>query len=329
MAGLRYLEHAGGFPSFASRSTSASGYCAARRISSYRSSFTCLYRGAKRKRWPDRGWGSRSTIGCLRIARCRATRCCRAPRCSNGCLGSTRRGLVGGASYYDAQARFPERLVVENVRDAVANGGASEDLHAGACGLRVCSGPRHGGSSGAGAQGATGAAAAPLVVNAAGPWVDEVLGPIKHTRLIGGTKGSHLIAPSFPGAPRAGVYVEAGSDSRPLFILPWNDLLLVGTTDERFDGDAGSAAIDDRELASLVRETERVFPGRSRPRGSAFCTRTRACGRSVPAARRRGRDHAPASDPPPSCRARSLFDRRRQANDASRARGGRAEGALA
>ena len=31
-------------------------------------------------------------------------------------------GLVGGASYYDAQVRFPERLVVENVRDAVAHG---------------------------------------------------------------------------------------------------------------------------------------------------------------------------------------------------------------
>ena len=31
-------------------------------------------------------------------------------------------GLVGGASYFDAQARYPERLVVENVLDAVANG---------------------------------------------------------------------------------------------------------------------------------------------------------------------------------------------------------------
>ena len=66
----------------------------------------------------------------------------------------------------------------------------------------------------------------PLIVNAAGPWVDEVLGPIQHTRLIGGTKGSHLIVPPFPGAPRSGVYVEAGSDQRPFFILPWNELLL-------------------------------------------------------------------------------------------------------
>jgi glycerol-3-phosphate dehydrogenase len=99
------------------------------------------------------------------------------------------------------------------------------------------------------------------VVNAAGPWVDEVVDSIRHRRLIGGTKGSHLIVPRFEGAPTIGVYVEAGSDARPFFILPWNDLLLIGTTDERFDGDPGSASIDERELEYLAAETERVFPG--------------------------------------------------------------------
>jgi len=88
--------------------------------------------------------------------------------------------------------------------------------------------------------------------------VDEVLGDLRHTRLIGGTKGSHLIAPLFPGAPSAGVYVEAGTDARPLFILPWNGLLLVGTTDERVN--EPSAVIDARELEYLATETERVFP---------------------------------------------------------------------
>ena len=83
----------------------------------------------------------------------------------------------------------------------------------------------------------------------------------KHTRLIGGTKGSHIIVPPFAGAPRSGVYVEAGADHRPFFILPWNELLLIGTTDERFEGDPGAATIDARERAYLVSETERVFPG--------------------------------------------------------------------
>jgi glycerol-3-phosphate dehydrogenase len=165
-------------------------------------------------------------------------------------------GLNGGASYFDAQARYPERLVVENVLDAAANG-AVVKTYTRVTRIVVEAG-RARGVEWRTAGGESGAARARLVVNAAGPWVDEVLGDLRHTRLIGGTKGSHLIAPLFPGAPSAGVYIEAGSDARPLFILPWNGLLLVGTTDERVD--EPSASIDARELDYLAAETERVFP---------------------------------------------------------------------
>jgi len=167
-------------------------------------------------------------------------------------------GLVGGASYYDGQVRYPERLVVENVRDAVAHGAVLE-THARVTRVVVERG-RATGIEWQSAHG-RGGARSPLIVNAAGPWVDEILGPIQHTRLIGGTKGSHIIVPPFAGAPRSGVYVEAGADHRPFFILPWNELLLIGTTDERFEGDPGAATIDARERAYLVSETERVFPG--------------------------------------------------------------------
>jgi glycerol-3-phosphate dehydrogenase len=167
-------------------------------------------------------------------------------------------GLVGGASYYDAQVRYPERLVVENVRDAVEHG-ATLLTYTRVTRVRVERG-RAVGVEWQSQQGA-GSANAPLIVNAAGPWVDEVLDGIKHTRLIGGTKGSHSVVPKFAGAPRAGVYVEAGADHRPLFILPWNDVLLIGTTDERYEDDPGAAVIDARERAYLVAETERVFLG--------------------------------------------------------------------
>jgi glycerol-3-phosphate dehydrogenase len=165
-------------------------------------------------------------------------------------------GLEGGASYFDAQARYPERLVVENVLDAAANG-AVVKTYTRVTRIVVEAG-RATGVEWRTAGGENGAARARLIVNAAGPWVDEVLGDLRHTRLIGGTKGSHLIAPLFLGAPSAGVYVEAGTDARPLFILPWNGLLLVGTTDERVD--EPSAVIDARELEYLATETERVFP---------------------------------------------------------------------
>jgi glycerol-3-phosphate dehydrogenase len=165
-------------------------------------------------------------------------------------------GLAGGASYFDAQARYPERLVLENVLDAAANGAVVKTYTR--VTRIVLDNGRATGVEWRTAAGETGGARARLVVNVAGPWVDEVLGDIRHTRLIGGTKGSHLIAPLFAGAPTAGVYVEAGSDSRPLFILPWNGLLLIGTTDERVD--EPSAEIDAREVEYLAAETERVFP---------------------------------------------------------------------
>ena len=181
-------------------------------------------------------------------------------------------GLVGGASYYDAQVRYPERLVLENVRDAVEHGAALE-TYTRVTRVRV-EGGRATGVDWQSVRGG-GGARAPLIVNAAGPWVDEVLGPIQHTRLIGGTKGSHIVVPPFPGAPRVGVYIEAGADHRPFFILPWNDLLLIGTTDERYEGDPGSAEIDARERAYLAGETERVFPGAAGSPAACF-TRTPA-----------------------------------------------------
>jgi len=167
-------------------------------------------------------------------------------------------GLTGGASYYDAQVRYPERLVLENVRDAVDHGAALA-TYTRVTRVRVERG-RAAGVDWQSARG-PGGARAPLIVNAAGPWVDDVLGKIQHTRLIGGTKGSHIVVPPFSGAPRVGVYVEAGADHRPFFILPWNELFLIGTTDERYEGDPGAVEIDGRERSYLAAETQRVFPG--------------------------------------------------------------------
>jgi glycerol-3-phosphate dehydrogenase len=168
-------------------------------------------------------------------------------------------GLAGGARYFDAQVAFPERLVLENVQDAVRHG-AKLLTYTRVTGIRVEHG-RVAGVEWRAVDGRPGRAGAPVVVNAAGPWVDTVLGALGTRRLIGGTKGSHLIVEPFPGAPTAGVYTEAAADGRPLFILPWNGLYLIGTTDERFAGDPAEAGIDERELDYLVGETERVFPG--------------------------------------------------------------------
>lgn len=173
--------------------------------------------------------------------------------------GLERDALVGGAFYFDAQVCFPERLTLENVKDAVAHG-ADVATHTRVIRVDVGDG-RVRGVAWRDRDGRDGYSAAPTVVNATGPWVDSLLGGISKRPLIGGTKGSHLIVEPFPGAPSAAVYTEAAADGRPFFVVPWNGLYLIGTTDERYAGDPGDALISDDECDYLVAETQRLFPG--------------------------------------------------------------------
>ena len=174
-------------------------------------------------------------------------------------------GLRGAAAYYDAQAAYPERLALENALDARRRGAVVLPY------MRVTGLDRsHERITGVAlhdelhdvehrARGA-------LVINATGPWVDEVLGE-EHGRsqpdagLIGGTKGSHLVVEPFPGAPREAVYAEAVGDGRPYFVVPWNGLYLIGTTDTRYDGDLDDVVATDEEVAYLIEETNRLIPG--------------------------------------------------------------------
>jgi glycerol-3-phosphate dehydrogenase len=171
-------------------------------------------------------------------------------------------GLRGAAAYYDAQAAYPERLALENALDARRLGAvvlpymrvaALERAHDRVVGVAL-----HDELHGIDYR-ARGA----LVVNASGPWVDEVLAGTRprDERLIGGTKGSHLVVEPFPGAPREAVYAEAVGDGRPYFVVPWNGLYLIGTTDTRYDGELDDVVATDDEIAYLIEETNGLIPG--------------------------------------------------------------------
>jgi len=179
--------------------------------------------------------------------------------------GLRQEGLRGAATYYDAQAAYPERLALENALDARRLGAVVlpymrvTGLELGA--PRRVSGVRLHDEL----HGTEHVARGALVVNAAGPWVDAVLGELGGGPgggpLIGGTKGSHLVVEGFPGAPREAVYAEAVEDGRPYFVVPWNGQWLIGTTDTRFDGDLDDVVATDEEVAYLIAETNRLIPG--------------------------------------------------------------------
>jgi glycerol-3-phosphate dehydrogenase len=173
--------------------------------------------------------------------------------------GLASEGLRGGVLYYDARVTWPERLVLENVQDAVDHG-ARLRTYTRVTGIDVEQQAVRG-VEWISAGGERGRASAARVVNAAGPWVDRVLGPLAERRLIGGTKGSHLIVEPFPGAPANALYAEAASDGRPFFIIPWNGLYLIGTTDERFEGDPGECDPSETEVDYLIAAAGSLYPG--------------------------------------------------------------------
>jgi glycerol-3-phosphate dehydrogenase len=177
--------------------------------------------------------------------------------------GLNPQGLKAAARYYDAQVEFPERLSVENALDAVAHG-ATVRTGARVIDIILEAGSVRGVRFVDEATGAEAEARAAAVVNVAGPWVDEVLARAGIEQpgrpLVGATKGSHIVVDSFPGAPSDALYVEAKSDGRPYFIIPWNGLYLIGTTDLRYEGDPDWVVPDEDEITYLLNETNTVIP---------------------------------------------------------------------
>ena len=170
-------------------------------------------------------------------------------------------GLRGAAVYFDAQNEFPERLAVENALSAHDHGAHVLTYHAAERCL-VEDGRAVGVELRDVRTGATATARGALIVNVAGPWVDDVLHGVTglpERRYIGGTKGTHIVVEAFPGAPSSALYVEA-SDGRPYFIVPWNDLFLIGTTDTRYEGDLDRVEASEEEIAYLIADTNRVIP---------------------------------------------------------------------
>ena len=131
-----------------------------------------------------------------------------------------------------ADARVDDaRLVVVNALDAQARG-ADIRVH-----TRVASARRDGGIwrvTLIAADGASSEVTARALVNAAGPWVKEVLDSVREARAGEGNvrhiKGSHIVVPRIH--PQEHAYILQNADQRIVFVIPYHDRYsLIGTTD--------------------------------------------------------------------------------------------------
>jgi glycerol-3-phosphate dehydrogenase len=164
-------------------------------------------------------------------------------------------------NYEDAQCEFPERLVAEWLMEAVA-AGATVRNHMEALAVDVTHGRVRGVMLRDQITGREERVDAGWVINCTGPWADRVCqrSSIRMSKpMLGGVRGSHIVMPRFPGSPNAAVYTEA-VDGRPIFVLPWNDQILVGTTEVADTGDPGRTVPSADEISYLVRSVAQLFP---------------------------------------------------------------------
>ena len=95
------------------------------------------------------------------------------------------------------------------------------------------------------------------LVNAAGPWVGEVLQTVMRANApakVRMVKGSHIVVPRL--YPEDHCYIFQNADNRIFFVIPYEqDFSLIGTTDLDYEGDPRDVAASAEEIEYLCAGT--------------------------------------------------------------------------
>ena len=168
------------------------------------------------------------------------------------------RSITAAAEYWDGWVSHPERINLELVLDALRDAPRAEALtYAAAEGFTA-----EGVTLRDTITGETLHIAPRIVVNAAGAWIDRVNAPMGiNQRMIGGTKGSHLVIDHDGLRDALGgamLYFEA-PDGRTCIVFPFLGNVLLGTTDIRVE-DADGVRCTDAEVDYLLDVLKQVLP---------------------------------------------------------------------
>jgi glycerol-3-phosphate dehydrogenase len=166
--------------------------------------------------------------------------------------------LLKGFTYADCTVD-DSRLVVLNVRDAFERGA---DIRVGHQLLRATRVAAHWRAEILElASGRSYAVPARVLVNAAGPWIGEVLNErigSRSQRAVRLVKGSHIVVRRLYAGDQA--YVLQNPDRRIVFVIPYQDeFTLIGTTDVEWPGQPGAVSIGAAEIDYLCRSVNDYF----------------------------------------------------------------------
>jgi glycerol-3-phosphate dehydrogenase len=167
--------------------------------------------------------------------------------------------LRGAGYYFDDLLLFPERLCLENALSAARHGARVHNY----CEVEAVT-RGAGGIDGVRVRdlltGRVHTVRASVVVNCAGPWVDRLreLAGMSDAgkRVVRTTKGIHCMLPRM--TERA-VYLST-ADDRMIFVIPWREFSMVGTTDTDFDGDPDRLSATRGEVEYLLDAVRSALP---------------------------------------------------------------------
>ncbi|HEV2148253.1 MAG TPA: glycerol-3-phosphate dehydrogenase/oxidase [Longimicrobiaceae bacterium] len=172
-----------------------------------------------------------------------------------------REGLVGGAEYFDASVD-DARLTLAVARGA-HHAGAAVVPHAAVTGfVRDGEGTVRGARVRDALTGEEVEARADVVVNATGPWSDELrrLADPGAAPRLRPTKGVHVVLDRERVGNEGALIFPSPVDGRTMFVLPWGAFTYVGTTDTDFDGSPGDAEATEADVEYLLRSADALFP---------------------------------------------------------------------
>lgn len=160
--------------------------------------------------------------------------------------------LKAVAVYGDDQMN-DSRMALMTVRAAVESGAVVLN-HAEVTGLRFTKGRVTGAELKDRLSGDEFGVSARLVLNATGPWVDHLrkLEDPNSAPSIRLSKGAHLVLKRT--APWKAALATPIDKYRITFALPWEDMLLLGTTDEEYEGDPADVAVNEKDISQILDE---------------------------------------------------------------------------
>ncbi|MCJ7695722.1 MAG: glycerol-3-phosphate dehydrogenase/oxidase [Anaerolineaceae bacterium] len=172
-------------------------------------------------------------------------------------------GLMGANQYFDSTVD-DSRLVLRVIKEGVAHDGVAlnytkvtgllKDPHGAVVGVQIEDQALKTNDTSLEIQ-------ARVVINASGPWSDEVRKNVNGNPRLRKLRGSHMIFPHQRLPLSQAVTMIHPRDHRALFVVPWEGTTFIGTTDLDQTELTDETAISQLEVDYLLEATNHLFPG--------------------------------------------------------------------